>query len=298
MAKTPQAAGSRFLPTLAILATVGFWGLSFTSSKAVLNTGFPPLTMVCMRFIIASLILAPLYRRLEPGRGVRRQDRLPLVLSGLLGVSIYFFFESQGIKLTSASNAALIIATIPVFTVCAEFLLNRTPIRWHQGLGIALSILGVYFIARRSQSHFPQALLGNLCMLGACLCWVAYILISSRLKDRFSGLGLTAYQALIGAAFLLPAALLERRAWVFDNPLVWLNLLYLGLFCSALSYFLYLYGLRHLGSVVTSTYVNLIPLVGAVGGVAILGEAFSWAQAAGGLGIIAGVFMVSLRGRG
>ncbi len=314
-------AASTLAPTLAALGVVLLWGMSFVSSKAILNTGFPPLTMAFARFAAASLALAPLRRRLEPGSRFEPGERPLLTVTGLFGVTIYFFFETRGIKLTSASNAALIIATVPVFTVAAEVLFFRTPIRWYQAAGIALSILGVYLIVGRAGARLPHALEGNLFMLGACLSWVAYVSLSRRLHggagsgavrsartSRSGGndgpppghraasrsLSLTAWQNLIGAAFLLPLAVTELRQWFVPGPVVWLNILYLALFCSALGYFLYQFALARLGPVAVATFVNLIPVVGAVGGFAVLGEALGAPQMIGGLIVIAGVFLVNL----
>ncbi len=308
-------------PTLAALAVVLLWGMSFVSSKAILNTGFPPLTMAFARFAVASLALAPLRRGLEPGSRFEARERPLLVVTGLFGVTVYFFFETRGIKLTSASSAALIIATIPVFTVAAEYLFFRTPIRWYQAAGIALSVLGVYLIAGRGGARLPRALEGNLFMLGACLSWVAYVSLSRRLyggagsgavrraRTRRSGgdddlpqvhqaasrsLSLTTWQNLIGAAFLLPLALTELRQWFVPGPVVWLNILYLALFCSALGYFLYQFALSRLGPVAVATFVNLIPVVSAMGGFALLGETLAAQQMIGGLVVIAGVFLVNL----
>jgi drug/metabolite transporter (DMT)-like permease len=294
---------------LAILAVMLFWGLSFVASKAILNTGFPPMTMVLIRFLIASAILLPFQLRLGR-RGAARAEgtagaegssgrggRLALLLSACFGIGLYFLFETRGIRLTSAANAALITAIIPALTVGAEYLLYRIVIRWHQGLGIALSVVGVYFIVQRSQGRYEDALWGNLAMLGACLCWVAYNLASRRAQASYSGMRLTTYQALIGAAVLLPMAIAEFRSWTLPGPGVWLELLYLGVVCSALSYFLYLYALSRLGAVAVTSYINLLPFIGAVGGVALLGERLLAVQVVGGLVVAAGVFLVNWRGR-
>jgi drug/metabolite transporter (DMT)-like permease len=290
------AADSTLLPTLAALAVVLFWGMSFVSSKAILNTGFPPLSMALARFAVASLVLALLRRRLEPGKRFDARERLLLAASGFFGVSVYFFFETRGIKLTNASNAALIIATIPVFTVAAEHFFFRNPIRWMQGVGIALSILGVYLIVGPGEKSLPGATIGNLFMLGACLSWVAYMSLSRRLHTAAPrNLSLTAWQNLAGAAFMLPFALTESRGWFLPGPVIWLNILYLALFCSALGYFLYQFALARLGPVRVSAYLNLVPVVGSLGGVIVLGEALAPLQALGGLVVVAGIFLVNLR---
>jgi drug/metabolite transporter (DMT)-like permease len=271
------------------------WGLSFVSSKAILNTGFPPMTMVLLRFLIASAVLLPVQRRLQPGLRFPRQGRFLLVLSAFFGTCLYFFFESRGIKYTSASNAALITATIPALTVAAEYLFFRRTVRWYQGLGILLSIVGVYFIVQRSHGQYDRPLLGNILMIGACLSWLAFNMVSRNLHVHFPGLSLTTYQAAVGAVFLLPFALSEIRSWTLPGPAVWLNLLYLGLICSAAGYFFYLFALSRLGPVAVTSYINLLPLVGAVGGVLLLGEKLLVAQIIGGLVVVAGVFLVNLR---
>ena len=284
---------------LAISITVIFWGMSFVSSKAVLNTGIPPFTMAFLRFLIASALLFPVYKKLEPDKRMRIKTReFPILLiSALFGVTIYFLFETIGIKLTSASTASMIIASIPVFTMCAEYIIYKNHIPPFKWLGVLLSVAGVYFIIRKDQGHqdTPESFVGNLLMLGACLSWVIYIISSKSIRDRFSGLALTTYQTLLGTLFLLPLALLEHNSWISIPAAAWLNILYLAVFCSAVGYFLYIYSLTCLDPVVVSSYTNLIPVVSTFGGIFILGEKIILQQILGGLIVIAGVFIVNLR---
>jgi drug/metabolite transporter (DMT)-like permease len=287
------------LPHAALWGTVLFWGLSFVSSKTVLNSGVPPMTMVCIRFVIATVILNLLLRRFDRGARLRKKDLLPLAVSGLFGVTVYFFFESRGIKLTSASHASLIIAVIPVVTLTAEAILFRTRITVITGLGIALSVLGVAaVVCRPGGSPGAGSLLGDLCMFGACLSWVVYIILSKNLHQRLSDLAITAYQSLFGTACLIPLALLEMNNWVPISLVAGLNLAYLAVFCSALTNFLYVYALSALGPIAVSPYINLIPVVGALGGVVLLGERLGWPQIVGGIVIVAGVLLVSRQGQG
>ena len=287
----------QILPILAAVGAMLFWGLSFVSSKAILNTGFPPMTMVAMRFLIASVVLIPLRRRLDPGFRLQKQDRLFLLLSALFGICLYFFCESRGIKFTSASNAALITAIIPALTVGAEYLIFRSGVRWFQVAGIALSIVGVYFVVQRTPGQYDRAFLGNLLMFGACLSWVAYNMFSRNLHRGLKGVNLITFQTMIGTVLLLPIALSEARSWSFGNLGVWLNLLYLGVICTALSFFLYLYALARLGPVRVTSFINLLPVVSVIGGMLILGEQLLAAQMIGGAVIIFGVFLVNRPGR-
>ena len=280
---------------LAVWGTVLFWGLSFVASKTVLSAGVPPMTMVTIRFVAATVILNLLLRRFDPGARLRRKDILPLLASGLCGVTIYFFFESRGIKLTSASHASLIVAVIPVVTVAAEAIFFRTRISWLVAVGIALSVVGVVFVVGRPRAGSAGAFspAGDLFMFGACAAWVGYIILCKNLHTRLSDIAITAYQSLFGTIFLIPFCLLERGQWVTITPAAWFSLAYLAVFCSALSNFLYVYALSRLGPISVSPYLNLIPVVGVLGGMTLLGENVKWIQLVGGVIILAGVFLVS-----
>jgi len=273
-----------------------FWGLSFVSSKTILNTGVPPMTMVAMRFAVASVLLFPIFKLREPSTRLGRSGALALMAGGLLGVTVYFFFESRGVRLTTASNASLIIATIPVFTVLAERLFYGTTVAWFRWTGVALSLGGVYLlVGRATGGNAPGRLTGNLFMLGACLAWVAYNMVSRNLHRRFSDFAVTTYQALFGTLFLVPLALLEHTSWVPVTGVALANVLYLAVFCSAAGYFLYVYALARIGPVGIAPFINLIPVVGVVGGVLILGEHITVLQIVGGAVVIAGVLVVNLR---
>jgi drug/metabolite transporter (DMT)-like permease len=283
----------RALPVLAVVAVTVIWGMSFVSSKTILNAGVPPLTMVALRFLLTSAILGAVLRLREPRGRVPKKAAFPLVASGLAGVTLYFFFESRGIRLTSASHASLIIATIPVFTVGAESLLYGTRIRWFAAVGIALSVAGTFLLVRGSVA--AGTLAGDLFMFGACLAWVAYNMLSRDLHHHVSDLAITAWQAIVGTAALVLLALTERRFWVPLTVPVILHLVFLAVLSSAVGNFLYVYGLSRLGPSVVAPFLNLVPVVSAIGGVALLGERLDAWQIAGGVVIIAGVVLVRWR---
>jgi drug/metabolite transporter (DMT)-like permease len=292
---TPPVRSARTLPLFAVWGTVLFWGLSFVSSKTILNAGVPPMTMVCLRFLAATVILNLFLRRFDPAARLRKKDIVPLAVSGFFGVTVYFFFESRGIRLTSASHASLIIAVIPVITVLAEAALFRTRVPVRAVVGIVLSVVGVVFVVGRPGAGDAGAvsIVGDLFMFGACLSWVVYIILSKNLHERLSEIAITAYQSVFGTAFLIPLALLEMRQWVPITLAAGINLAYLAVFCSALSNFLYVFSLSRLGPIAVSPYVNLIPVVGVLGGVVLLGETIVLSQILGGVVILAGVILVS-----
>ena len=283
------------LPTLAMLGTVVFWGMSFISAKVVLNTGVPPMTLAFLRFLCASLILFPILKIREPDTRLDRGNLKTIVISSILGITAYFYFEVTGLNLTDASIASMIMATIPIFTVILEIIYYKNDVSRVKVIGASLSVVGVVILIGFSfgTQNNPLAFLGNMLILGSCICWVGYIMASKSLKGHYSGLALTTFQTLFGTLFLLPLTLLEYKKWVPITPLASVNIIYLGIFCSALCYFLYLYSLEKLGPLAVSTYINLIPIVGVLGGIIILGETISTLQIMGGSIILLGVLLVN-----
>jgi drug/metabolite transporter (DMT)-like permease len=118
---------------------------------------------------------------------------------------------------------------------------------------------------------------------------------SRDLHEPLAGLSLTAYQAAVGAVTLLPFALSEIGSWRLPSLAVWLNILYLASVLLGNRLLRYMYALARLGPVLTSSFTNLIPFLGALGGLILLDEKLSWIQLSGGLAVVAGVFLVNRR---
>jgi drug/metabolite transporter (DMT)-like permease len=107
----------------------------------------------------------------------------------------------------------------------------------------------------------------------------------------------TFWQSLFGAIGFVPFALFERMDWSALTPLVAINVLYLGVFCSAIGYLFYVASLKTLGAGVSSVFINLIPVVSVIASFLILGERLSPIQLAGGIVAVGGVYLASLAGK-
>jgi drug/metabolite transporter (DMT)-like permease len=223
-----------------------------------------------------------------------RQDIVPFILSSLFGITLYFFFEYQGIKRTSTVNASLILAAIPILTLVVDTAAMKTQLKPRQALGAVMSLLGVYMVVRYSGGQGETSLTGDLLVMGASLVWVGYIFVSRKLRGRHTSLSMNAWQAVFSLPTLLPLALMEKGDWKPVPFSGWLAVLGLALVCSALCYFLYGDALSHMSPVAVSIFINLIPLVTILGGVAFLKETITFLQMAGGLMIVASIFLVNL----
>lgn len=279
----------------AITFVMIIWGLSFLSIKVTVQA-IGPMTMALARFIIASVLLLVILKIREPATKLKLSDVPLMGLSGIVGITIYFFFENNGVKLTTASTASIIIATIPILTVLADFLLCGNRISAAKLAGVFLSFAGVYLIVRDSgkMDFSSDYFVGNLLMLGAAFSWVVYNLTTRLLGERYSRLAITTYQTFLGTIAIIPFVFFEKISWAAVNGLIIANILFLGVFCSAAGYFLYVYTIGELGVSITSIFINLIPVVTVIGSYFILGEKITSTQIIGGGIIIAAVYIADI----
>jgi len=283
---------SKLLPISAITFTAILWGLSFLSIKVSVMV-IPPMTLALVRFIMASAILVLMLKIIEPHSRLDKKDVPALFLAGLTGITVYFFFENNGVKLTSASVASMIIAIIPIMSILADYIFFRTPLSPFKIICVFVSVIGVYMVVGTNITG-PGGrgnLAGNLLMLGAVVCWVVYSIVTRPLGKKHSQLFVVTYQTIFGTISLVPFSLLEMGDWQPVTAAVMLNVAFLGVFCSALGYYLYVYAMRRLGVGLVSMFINLIPVVTVISSYFILGETVSPVQVAGGILIILSVYL-------
>lgn len=268
------------------------WGMSYLSIKVVVSE-VDPLLSAFHRFFIASIILFVVLKVKYPEEKILKEDRVRMALGGFFGVGLYFFFENYSVLYTSASNVAILLSSIPVFTLLAQRLIFKERLNSAKIFGAVFSVIGIVIIisSKEKISLFSKGTLGDLMALGAALCWVLYNIVNSKFKGNYKSITITTYQALWGCLFLTPSLFLSPI--FIPSGKVMLNTLYLAVFCSCVGYAIYIYCLKHLGATVLTTYINLQPIVSVASAFLILKEDVTIWQALGCFVIILGVTMVS-----
>ncbi|MDW7651761.1 MAG: DMT family transporter [Bacillota bacterium] len=283
---------------LAILFTTLFWGLSYSSTKVLLGSLLPA-QIAFLRLILAALVLGVGFA--FSGKAKIGRPDLPRVAAGAaFGTFLYFIFENNGLRFTTAGTGSLIIATIPVINVVAGAVLFREKNTLKRWIGVLLSFVGVYMIIRfGSDGALSLAnLRGNLLVFGAACSWVAFTRINEPLMARHDSISVNLYQSGVGVLLLgllvLPGGGVDVS--VFSGTVLF-NLAYLGIFCSAVAYFFYLFALQNLGAATVTSFLNLVPVFGVIGGAIILKEALVAGQLLGGAVVITGVSLVTMTGK-
>ncbi|MCJ1885332.1 DMT family transporter [Pseudomonas sp. LA21] len=270
---------SRPFALACLVLAMALWGSSFIALKFAFQE-MPAMWVIFARMALGSLIFLAAWR----WRG--RIDYQPGDWKWLLGLAacepcLYFIFESLALQHTSAAQAGMITALLPLLVAVGAFFLLHEKIARNTWLGFALAVLGALWLTLASESdgHAPQPLLGNFYELLAMLCATGYTLLLKHLSARYSPFILTAMQAFIGSLFFLPLALVSSGVPTAPGPTGWFALIYLGSVVTVGAYGLYNFGVSRLPASQATGFINLIPVFTLIFAAVFLGEVLSGQQA-------------------
>lgn len=293
---SPTLAGAGVF--LKLLLTAIFWGGTFIAARVIAQEA-GPFSASFLRFAMASIFLLAFVVKTHGSLPLLECNQiLPIVLLGLTGVFAYNFFFFSGLKIISASRASLIVATNPAFIALLSAILFKERIGPTGILGIALSVTGAAIVVSRGN---PLAImqgdlgLGELSILGCVGSWAAYSLLGKTAMKNLSPLLAVTYACAVGAACLLPAALHEGivQSVGLYSPSVWLGLLYLGLFGSAVGFIWYYEGIKAIGPSRAGVFINFVPVSAILLASLILKEALDASLVVGGMFVVAGVYFTN-----
>jgi drug/metabolite transporter (DMT)-like permease len=282
------------LPKIALLCAVFFWGSSFIAMKQAVQV-LDPGKIIFFRMLIAAGIFLLLYRfwgRFE----YRAGDWIYLLIMSICEPGIYFFLESQALRLTTAGAAASINALQPPIVVLLAWVILREYPRFWTLVGFAVCIMGAVGLSLGStgSEYAPMPWLGNLLEFGAMIASGIYVILLKKMSDRYSPFLLTALQAFAGVVLFFPLIF-------FGEPLTMdipasgaIPVLYLATFVTFGGYFLYNWGIAQTSAVEASIFLNLIPVFGVSLAFLILGEQPTLFQGFMTVVIIAGVLLCEL----
>ncbi|WP_341840735.1 DMT family transporter [Chitinophaga caseinilytica] len=278
---------------ISILVVLLIWGSSFSVTKYVV-TEIPPLTAATLRNVIACIALLPFYLV------SRRRTKAPLplgklTLMGLSGTTLYYLCFNTGMHYIPASTGALIEGLVPVAIAVPAALILKEHLGKRLVAGIVLSVAGVILVGFvGNRGHGAGSTLGSALIVAAVCLWSVYTLLSRTMKDHDT-LQVTAVSMMIGTALSIPIGWIEVQQTGFPEISwkAWLGLGYCGILSSAVAYFLYNKALENLPAAQVGNFLNLNPVIGAIVAFIFLRETFTSLQWAGGVLVIAGIWLSS-----
>lgn len=281
-------------PFIALIAVQFFFASLAVVGKVALET-FPALMVAGMRLFFASLFLAAI------AIAVRR-EHLPLMdaakLFGLalLGIVFNQLLFLGGLSRTTAVNASILIATIPIFTTFFAILLGQEAPRIVRIAGITVSLVGaVTILGIQGFDLRSDFALGNLFIILNSLSYSLYLVLSRGLLQKYRSTTIVAWTFIFGAFVVTPLGALRAGTFDFSTvpSIAWWAMAWIIIVPSVLSYSLNTYALKRIHSSTVATYVFLQPLFGIALAFLILDERLGLQTAFGALLVLAGVVLVS-----
>ncbi len=252
---------SRNFAIFSLFTAMLLWSSSFIALKLAFQS-YDPMVVVFGRMLVAAICFLFVLRRIAVF-SYRAGDWKWLLLMAFCEPCLYFIFEAMALENTSAAQAGMITALLPLLVAIGAWLLLKERLSGRAWSGFALAIIGAVWLSLSGDSsdHAPNPLLGNFLEFCAMVCATGYTLCLKHLSERYNCWLLTAVQSFCGSLFFLPMLALpgtELPTAVEPTPL--LAIFYLGTLINIGAYGLYNLGVSRIPASQASAFVNLIPV--------------------------------------
>lgn len=252
----------------------------------------PPLALALLRLGAATVLLFALERAFVRAPRPPARDLAAFALFALLGVVLNQGLFLVGLERTSATNAVLLVATIPAFTLLVAVLLGHEKASAWKVAGLAVSFAGVALLVVGGGLELGlHTLVGDVLVVLNALSYSIYLVVSRPALARHDPMTLIAWVFLFGTLEMALVAVPGFLAidWAGFTAVSWTALAYTLLGATVVTYGLNSWALRHVPASRVAGFVYLQPLFGALLAWLLLGETLTWRTLAAGLLILAGV---------
>jgi drug/metabolite transporter (DMT)-like permease len=251
----------------ALLAATAAWGSLFLVSKPAL-AHIDPVWFTFVRYTLATALLSGLLA--WQGRGAWQKLQAHgarLALTGFVGYGVFSSMVLIGLSHSLPSHGAVIMATMPITTQLVRWGLDGERPTRAALLGTALALAGVLLVSGvlLAGSQGRSTVQGDLVAWLGTLGWIWYTRNGARLPS-FSPLQYTALTAISSWPLLLAGALataevkLSHVPSLADLALSWRALTYVAVVPSVAAVIAYNFGVRRLGVVTGTAFLNFVPV--------------------------------------
>lgn len=255
----------KFTGHLAALFTIIVWGTTVISSTKLLSGGLSPAEVIICRFVLAFVLLNIIYPPRLKFENIKRETMY--AISGLLGVTLYFFLEIVALQYTKAANTSVIFATSPFFCgIFSLFSKKADKPKLNFFIGFVLAITGIILVTFEDGFTFDLNVTGALFAIGSAVSWGLYSLLSKTIGTYGHNVIQTTRRIFMyGLIFMIPTVFIFdidiNHIKLFADKEMLFNLLYLGLCASGICFITWSHATNELGPVKATTYIYGTPLV-------------------------------------
>lgn len=262
---------------LGALLTVTAWGVSFVSTKVLLEHGISPTEVYVVRTLLAYLLVLCVCHKRIFSNSLR--DELLFVSCGLCAGSLYFIAENTALEYTLVSNVSLIVTLSPLITTLLVGAIYKNE-RPGKGvlMGSLIAFLGVGCVIFNSSFVLDVKPLGDLLSLSAAVCWSVYSLVLRKLSAFYTVMFISRKTFFYGMVTAIPFLIAIPEHTPLDVYLqfdVWSNFLFLGVFCSMIAFIIWAFTVKGLGAIKANNYLYVQPIITLIASALLLSEKVS-----------------------
>lgn len=262
---------------LALLAIVGcylVWGGGMIAMKYALQA-FTAVQIITIRVVAPAIFYLFLWKEWK-NPGLCPKDLKFFVLLTLCEPCLFFFGVTNALRFTSASEGGVIAATLPIFLALGGWVFLGEKMRIRAIFGMLLAFAGICAMNLLSvqSGHAPNPLLGNSLMLAAMIFSSFYTIIARHLSGRYSGLFISAFQAIGGSIVFIPFCLAQPLPEKITPQAIG-GIIYLGLCIGIGVYLAYNWAMRRVRAGTSGILGNITPLTTIFLAWLVLGEKFN-----------------------
>ncbi len=254
---------------IASIFAILLWGMSYLWTDQLISKGIPVFYFVFVRILLAGIVLFLFNTASSRIKRIQKRDLPKFLALSFCEPFIYFICETLGLKETgSPTLSAMIIATIPIFSIGAGLIFFKEKINKVNIIGIVLSLVGIVMVATGKGELGENFIWGIILLLIAVFSEVGHASLTKSLSGTYSSQIIVMYQFLIGSVYLLPLFIWKgldgfefARYFSVD---VWHPILCLAVLCSSLAFTLWVGTIKTLGVAKSSIFSALIPVVSAL----------------------------------
>ena len=265
----PRVKPSKLLIYIASIFAITLWGMSYIWTDKLIALDIPIFYFVFVRILLAGIVLFLFNTAYGRIKRIQKQDLPKFLLLAFFEPFIYFICETYGLKLTgSPTLSAMVVATIPIFSIGAGIFFFKEKINFINVIGIVFSLIGIVMVAMAKGELGENFIWGVVLLLAAVISEVGHASITKSLSGNYSSQIIVMYQFLIGAVYLFPLFLWKGLDGfdikTYFTPEVWYPITCLAVLCSSLAFSLWVSTIKNLGVAKSSIFSALIPVAAAI----------------------------------
>jgi drug/metabolite transporter (DMT)-like permease len=249
---------------LALLGVNIFYGANHLLAKGVMPDFMGPNAFIFFRVTVTALLFFGIFRVFIREK-VQKSDLIRLALCGFFGVAMNQLFFFNGLELTSAINAGIIMTSTPILVVILAYFILKESITSLKVLGVLLGAIGAIALTLAGRQPGFDSPLGDLFIFINALSFGIYLVMVKPLMKKYKPLTVITYNFLFGWLFVIayPNVILEvvQTNYAAFPVEIWWKIGFVIIGATFFTYLLNIYALKHVSPSVSGSYIYTQPIL-------------------------------------